>query len=184
MCLIPGGRESIVIVDECHALWCNDRVATYYRRGVRAAWPVDRRADRCFGFLGAIGVANGSPGTLSAVPGAIGLCVIYGPVFGFLMGFAPAATAGAVLALLGPSRSGRKHAVIISALVSAAYAAMLLAERLGDPETGHEGTMLMAGVIVASGTVSGAVCWRIVEALVGTRRQTPTNPSSTPPPAT
>lgn len=138
----------------------------------------------CSAFLGAIGVVNGGPGTLSAVPGAIGLCVLYGPFFGFAMGFAPAAAAGATLALLGPSRGGRQRAVIISALASAGYAAILFSDRFGDKETANDGALLLAGAILVSGTLAGALCWCVVEALVGGKRQLPDpTPSAPPPPA-
>jgi len=130
----------------------------------------------CSAFLGGVGLTNSGPGTLGAIPGALGLCLVYGPIFGFTLGFVPAAVTGASLALLGKGQSNGRRAVIISALVSAAYAWLLFAD--GDSEAGRDGTVLFAGVIVISGMAAGAVCWRVVEALLGRNAQSPPTSSA------
>lgn len=134
----------------------------------------------CTGFFTGIGMAAGGVNEAASIPAALGLCMIYGPLFGYFFGVVPAALSGLLLAVLAPRprRDGLGRAVLVSTAMSAVYAIITFNDRITDPAAGIQwASAMFAGLIVVSGAIAGALCWRILAAIF--ERRGPNPPTST-----
>jgi hypothetical protein len=95
--------------------------------------------------------------------GALPLCVLYGPLFGYLIGFAPALLTGLVLAAVKPSLT-RHHLARVSALsatISLIIAGVLMIGRSAQADD-LSGSLILTVTATIAGLVAGNLCWRII----------------------
>jgi hypothetical protein len=140
----------------------------------------------CTGFFTGIGIAAGGVKEAVSIPAALGLCMIYGPVFGFFFGLVPAALTGVLLAILSPRprRDGLRRAVIASVAVSTAYAIVTFHDRIADPGDGISWpSAAFAGLVIVTGAIAGALCWLMLTAIFERRGDDSPKPSGADAPA-
>lgn len=140
----------------------------------------------CPVFFCAIGaVGSGAEGFVRQLPAALALCTIYGPLFGYFLGFVPAAITGLVLAwqMPVPLKGQLWRAVAIAALVTTLYAVTILGIRAGYDLESWTAQAILAALMLLSGTLSAAVCWKIVAATAGVVAAPPQTAPAAPPPS-
>lgn len=94
---------------------------------------------------------------------ALPLCLVYGPIFGYIIGFMPALVVGVTLAALKPEPSRRYLGKVsrLSAVVSFGVVGVFSVGRRGWYDPSGSGLLIMAIAAVA-GLVAGNLCWRLL----------------------
>lgn len=90
-------------------------------------------------------------------------CAVTGPLFGYIVGFVPAALAGTVLAIVLPS-AGRRHllwATALAGVVSLAAGGLLVYDHATPAEDQPE-ALAFAGAAALAGLIAGQICWRVL----------------------
>ncbi len=119
------------------------------------------------------------------LPSILALCTVYGPLFGYFIGFVPAMITGTVLAawMPVPAKAQTARAVAVSVFVTLLYALSFFGIRVGlDVETWN-GAAVLAGLMLLSATLSAVVCWRILSATTSAPVAPPPPAAPAPPPA-
>lgn len=86
-------------------------------------------------------------------------CALDGPMFGYIIGFVPAALTGTILAIVltSPERRHLKVATVLSGVVSLLVGSLIF---FFEDAPLEENVALAAGVTVA-GLIAGNICWRL-----------------------
>jgi hypothetical protein len=94
---------------------------------------------------------------------ALALCSIYGPLFGYVIGFVPATLAGLFLAIVKPApiRRNAFRVTVFCTILAALTGGVLAAGHAAGAAEGS-GSSSIAMAITLAGLVAGYICWRLV----------------------